>query len=246
MDAASKAPTSRTSRGQATRDLILDVAERLFARNGPAGVTIRSIATAAGTNTQALNYHFGTKDRLFEEMFRRRVIPVNAERLERLDACTAGLRHPSVEEVVDAFVRPILRLRQDSLGHEPALVVMQFQLRTVSNPGDKEFAYLKSYFEPVRSRFISVLSRILPHLSIEDVIWRYNFMCGAILYSMGGPARMLYLPESLAGARLRDTDNEEAAIHHLVRFLGHGFRSASLYEEAAALKAKTRTLGKRR
>jgi AcrR family transcriptional regulator len=247
MASASKVLSNRTPRGRMTRDLILDVAEKLFAQEGSAGVTIRSIATAAGTNTQALNYHFGTKDRLFEEMFRRRVFPVNAERLERLDACTANARIPSVEDVIDAFVRPILRLRQETLGHERALVVMQFQLRTVANPGDKEFAYLKSYFEPVRSRFISVLSRILPHLSIEDVIFRYNFMCGAILYSMGGPARMLYLPESLAGAHLRDTGNEEAAIHHLVRFLGDGFRAASLYEEsAAALKARPKALGKRR
>jgi AcrR family transcriptional regulator len=239
-------PSSRTPRGQGTRELILDVAERLFAQHGPAGVTIRSIASEAGTNTQALNYHFGTKDRLFEEMFRRRVGPVNAERLELLDACTANGRLPSTDEVVNAFASPILRLRQESSGHERALVVMQFQLRTVSNPGDKEFAYLRSYFEPVRSRFISALSRILPHLAIEDVIWRYNFMCGAILYSMGGPARMLYPPESLAGAKLRDTDDEGAAIRQLVRFVSEGFRAASLYEPTTALKPGDKKLGKRR
>ena len=238
--------SSQRPRGQVTRELILDVAERLFAQHGPAGVTIRSIASEADTNTQALNYHFGTKDRLFEEMFRRRVAPVNAERLERLDACTAKGRLPSIEEAVDAFVRPILRLRQESLGHERALVVMQFQLRMVSNPGDKEFAYLRSYFEPLRSRFISTLSRILPHLEIEDVIWRYNFMCGAILYSMGGPARMLYPPQSLAGAKLRDFDDEGAAIDQLVRFLSDGFRARSLYEDVAStLKRGTKKIGKR-
>ena len=242
---------SKTPRGTNTRDLILDVAESLFSQNGPAAVTIRSIASAAKLNTQALNYHFGTKDRLFEEMFRRRVGPINAERLARLDECTANGRQPAIEDVVDAFVRPILRLRQEPHGHERALVVMQFQLRTVSNPGDKEFAYLKAYFEPLRSRYISVLSRILPELSIEDVIWRYNFMCGAILYSMAGPMRMLYLPESLAGAKLRDTDNEEAAIRHLVGFLSAGFRAASLYEEAAEVllshrRARTAKIGKTR
>lgn len=238
--------SNQQSRGRVTRELILDVAERLFAQHGPAGVTIRSIASEAGTNTQALNYHFGTKDRLFEEMFRRRVSPVNAERLERLDVCTAKGRLPSIEEVVDAFVRPILRLRQESLGHERALVVMQFQLRMVSNPGDKEFTYLRSYFEPLRSRFISALSRILPHLEIEDVIWRYNFMCGAILYSMAGPTRMLYPPDSIAGAKLRGFDHEGAAIDQLVRFLSEGFRARSLYgPEAAALKGGARKLDKR-
>jgi AcrR family transcriptional regulator len=225
--------SAKTARGSQTRDLILDVAEKLFAQNGPAAVTVRTIAAAANINTQAVNYHFGTKDRLFEEMFGRRVAPVNRERLERLDACLAGSRMPVLEDVIDAFVRPILHLRQESLGHERALVVMQFQARAIANPGEFEFSYLKAHFEPVRSRFISTLCTLLPELAVEDVIWRYNFMCGAVLYSMAGPMRMLHLPESLAGARLKDVDNEEAAIDNLVRFVGAGFRAASLYKAPA-------------
>ena len=236
---------TKTPRGGATRNLILDVAERLFAQNGPAAVTVRSIAAAANINTQAVNYHFGTKDQLFEEMFGRRVGPVNVERLERLEACMAKGRSPQLEEVVAAFVRPMLRLRQDSLGHERALVVMQFQARAIASPAEFEFSYLKSHFEPVRSRFISAFSTILPQLSIEDVIWRYNFMCGAIVYSMAGPMRMLHLPESLAGARLKDADNEEASIHHLVRFASAGFRAASLYKLASeSLPDDARTVTK--
>lgn len=230
--------SAKTTRGIATRNLILDVAEKLFAQNGPAAVTVRTIAAAASINTQAVNYHFGTKDRLFEEMFGRRVGPVNRERLERLDACLAGGRTPTLEEVVDAFVRPILRLRQESLGHERAVVVMQFQARAIANPGEFEFSYLKAHFEPVRSRFISALGTMLPHLAIEDVIWRYNLMCGAILYSMAGPMRMLHLPESLAGAKLKDVDNEEAAIDNLVRFVCAGFRAASLYRSSAELQVE--------
>jgi AcrR family transcriptional regulator len=221
-----------TPRGIDTRNLILDVAEKLFAENGPAAVTVRTIAVAANINTQAVNYHFGSKERLFEEMFGRRMGPVNRERLERLDACMQRGRTPSIEDLVDAFVRPILHLRLDSLGHERALVVMQFQARAVSHPGEAEFSYLKVHFEPLRSRFMSALSAILPHLAIEDVIWRYNFMCGAILYSMAGPLRMLHPPESMVGVPLRGKDNEEAAIDQLVAFLSAGFRAASLYARA--------------
>ena len=131
---------AKTPRGGSTRNLILDVAEKLFAQNGPAAVTVRSIAAAASINTQAVNYHFGTKDQLFEEMFGRRVGPVNVERLERLDACMTKGRSPPLEEVVAAFVRPMLRLRQESLGHERALVVMQFQARAIASPAEFEFS----------------------------------------------------------------------------------------------------------
>lgn len=226
-----------TPRGIDTRNLILDVAEKLFAENGPSAVTVRTIAVAAGINTQAVNYHFGSKERLFEEMFGRRMGPVNRERLERLDACMQRGPAATLEDLVDAFVRPILHLRQDSLGHERALVVMQFQARAVSHPGEAEFSYLKVHFEPLRSRFMSALSAVLPHLALEDVIWRYNFMCGAILYSMAGPMRMLHPPESMAGAQLKDAANEEAAIDHLVRFLAAGFRAGSLYHVSEATAA---------
>jgi AcrR family transcriptional regulator len=228
-----KAPTiparTRTTRGSDARTLLLDVAEKLFAENGPAAVTIRTIAAAASVNTQSVNYYFGSKDRLFEEMFSRRVVPINRERLERLDACLAADGAPALDGVIEAFVRPILHLRQETNGHQKALVVMQFQARAVANPGESEFAYLKVHFEPLRSRFMDALTAALPDLAIEDVIWRYNFMCGAILYSMAGPTRMLHPPESMADATLRDAGNEEAAIAHLVRFLTAGFRAKSMF-----------------
>jgi len=171
-------------------------------------------------------------------MFGRRMGPVNRERLERLDACLAGKRAPTIEDVVDAFVRPILQLRSDAEGREQALVVMQFQARAVSHPGEEEFSYLKVHFEPLRSRFMSALSSILPQLAIEDVIWRYNFMCGAILYSMAGPSRMLHPPENMAGIRLRDAGQEGVAIDQLVRFLAAGFRAPSRYATAGAAPKK--------
>jgi AcrR family transcriptional regulator len=83
-----------TPRGIDTRNLILDVAEKLFAENDPAAVTVRTSAVAANINTQAVNYHFGSKGRLFEEMFGRRMGPVNRERLERLDACVRRVARP--------------------------------------------------------------------------------------------------------------------------------------------------------
>ena len=61
-------------------------------------------------------------------------------------------------------------------------------------------------------------------------------MCGAILYSMAGPTRMLSPPESMAGVSLREVHNEEAAIDHLVRFLSAGFRAESLFSDTNAQK----------
>jgi AcrR family transcriptional regulator len=49
---------------QGTRDRLLDAALTMVGTAGVAGATSRQIAAAAGTNLQAITYHFGSKDEL--------------------------------------------------------------------------------------------------------------------------------------------------------------------------------------
>jgi AcrR family transcriptional regulator len=49
---------------QGTRDRLLAAALSVVASAGVAGATSRQIAAAAGTNLQAITYHFGSKDEL--------------------------------------------------------------------------------------------------------------------------------------------------------------------------------------
>lgn len=69
-------------------------------------------SSAAGVNQAAINYHFRSKEGLIRAVYARRLGPVNQRRLEMLDACEA--KHSSgrlpLEEVVEAFVAPIVRL----------------------------------------------------------------------------------------------------------------------------------------
>ena len=48
----------------ATRDRLLQAALEVLQESGVAGATSRQIAAAAGTNLQAITYHFGSKDEL--------------------------------------------------------------------------------------------------------------------------------------------------------------------------------------
>ena len=71
---------ARPERGSATRELILDTAERLFGENGMHAVSNRQIGEAAGqSNTAAVNYHFGTKADLVRAISRR-----HTEQIEHL------------------------------------------------------------------------------------------------------------------------------------------------------------------
>ena len=65
----------------ANRQKILDCAEELFALSGFDGVSVRAITSLAGVDVSQVNYYFGTKDGLFEEVMLRRVDRMSHARL---------------------------------------------------------------------------------------------------------------------------------------------------------------------
>jgi AcrR family transcriptional regulator len=54
------------------REVLLAVAERLFAQHGFEAVSVRQLATEAGTNVAMVSYYFGSKDGLFQELIASR------------------------------------------------------------------------------------------------------------------------------------------------------------------------------
>ncbi len=55
---------------------ILDTAERLFAMRGFDGASVRDIAQEADVNIAMISYYFGSKERLIESIFLKRVMDV--------------------------------------------------------------------------------------------------------------------------------------------------------------------------
>ena len=62
---------SRSSRGEPTRDALLDAATDAFARFGFEAANLRQIAEAAGVNPALIGYHFKGKEGLYLAVFER-------------------------------------------------------------------------------------------------------------------------------------------------------------------------------
>ena len=63
----------------ATRDSILDAAEKLFVQQGVSRTTLQHIATEAGVTRGAIYWHFDDKGALFNAMMERATLPLEAE-----------------------------------------------------------------------------------------------------------------------------------------------------------------------
>lgn len=65
-DAARATADGRRTRGQQTRRRLVEATIRVVGRDGPAGVTHRSVAAEAGLAKSLATYHFATIDELLE------------------------------------------------------------------------------------------------------------------------------------------------------------------------------------
>jgi AcrR family transcriptional regulator len=94
--------------GSATRLRMIEVAERLFAERGIAGVSLREIGAQAGQrNTAAARYHFGSKEGLVDAIFQHRMSPINARRMEMLAEFDRHGQGHDLRALAEAYLYPL-------------------------------------------------------------------------------------------------------------------------------------------
>ena len=108
-------PFSETRGPVATKEKILDTAETLFMEHGFEATSLRAITTAAGVNLAAVNYHFGSKEELFQTVLSRRLDPMNQERVDLLAELerNAAPDPVSCDRILTAMFIPALKLARN-------------------------------------------------------------------------------------------------------------------------------------
>jgi AcrR family transcriptional regulator len=163
-----------------TKERILSAAETLFAQHGFAGTSLRQVTSRADVNLAAVNYHFGSKDNLVNEVFRRRMDEMSQARLEALtDARTHA--PPVLEAVLAAFIGPALALTLDRQGGSAFVRVLA---RAYAEKNERLRKFLSDNYGHVLREFSRTLADCVPGLSKEQLYWRLDFIAGALTYAM--------------------------------------------------------------
>jgi AcrR family transcriptional regulator len=197
-----------------TKDRILGAAEELFAQFGFAGTSLRQVTSRADVNIAAVNYHFGSKENLVNEVFRRRMDEMSARRLARL--AEAVERHPGeLEPVLAAFVEPALALALDRQGGAAFIRVIA---RAYAEKNDSLRKFLSDQYGHVPREFAKAIHKCLPELPKEQLYWRLDFLSGALTYAMADFG-MIKRPGGST-----DAAHRERAARELIHFAAAGFQ----------------------
>ena len=198
---AKRARGPRNDNGRSTRERILDAAERLFAAQGFHAVSVRDITAAAGVDVALVNYHFGGKLALFEDVFMRRAEVLNAERLRRLEllVARAAPKPPGIEAIIDAFTHPLL---DRSARGGPGWKAYFALIAQVNNSTEFGGLMMTRYFDPVVHAFIAALRSTMPECDERDIFWSYHFLSGALTLTFAETGRIDNLPKDCVVRRI--------------------------------------------
>lgn len=218
----SPAPSNRrmtASGAKETRGRLLTAAAHLFADRGFQAVSIREIAKEAGVNSALVNYYFGSKDALFEEVIRLYTVDHIAYRLERLSTERRRKNTLSLEDLLAIYLEPLIFPEAENadraLFARLHAVMLSEKLEVFEDIASRSFNALNL-------AFIDELQRCLPHLQRETIIWRLFSIIGSMLFLDIQPA-----PPSLlvVSAGRCDTTNRHALYQNLMPFFVAGMRA---------------------
>jgi AcrR family transcriptional regulator len=201
-----------------TRTRILDVAEELFMQHGFEATSMRLLTSTARVNLAAVNYHFGSKDALIEALFRRRLDPMNAERIGALDALEqqAGARPLAPEQIIRAFIGASLRMIEDV--KDGGRNFIRLLGRTYTEPAKQIRALIGQLHAPAMERFKAAFARALPEVPRDELVWRMHFMFGTLSYTLAATDTV----QLIAGCKPEDRYDAKLLEARLVAFLSAG------------------------
>jgi AcrR family transcriptional regulator len=186
----------RLLRGEATRERVLDAAERLFAEHGFDTVSIRQIAHAAHVTLGVVGFHGGSKLDLFRTILERRVATLSVARREALAALRAGGRRPDLRALIHAYMAPYLKI---AAGGDPQWrAYARLIARIVSD--DRWYPHVRDLYDPVAREYLEAIEAIHPEIDRKRLVTAFVLSVASMLSIVASTSRIAGLSGEDAGS----------------------------------------------
>jgi TetR/AcrR family transcriptional regulator, regulator of cefoperazone and chloramphenicol sensitivity len=226
--------TSRASRpdGAATRQHLLDVAGRIFAERGFADSTSKEICEKAGTPMASVNYHFGSREALYEAAL------VEAHRqvvgLDELAALVDGISNP--KERLRAVLTHLVGLSTGTKRPWGFLLI----LREILSPSAAIPTLVEQAVRPKAAFMLGIVSDVLGLKPNDAAVQR------AVLFTVLPCIAMMIAPRKIQSAVLPAAgDDHESIVDDYVQFVVAGLEGIATAHRASKPSSKVEAIRRR-
>jgi AcrR family transcriptional regulator len=151
--------------GRTTPERIIYAVERLLTESTDWSPSLRDITHAAGTNVASVNYHFGSKDALVQAVIERALAEHACEQLTALEAATRSTPAAGIDEIVRAWMAPVLAAFVDG---RPSLIT-RVAAKVASDASAERRQLFRATHADVTNRFLELLSDRTPGVSKAEL-----------------------------------------------------------------------------
>ncbi|MBL1418791.1 MAG: TetR/AcrR family transcriptional regulator [Moritella sp.] len=204
-----------------TKTRILDAAESLFAEHGFSDTSLRLITTRASVNLASVNYHFGSKKELIQAVIARHLELFMPLLNEKLTALCAQAEQPSLLDVFNSFVDPLLALEKQS--KNGTVIFMQLLGRSYTDEQGHLRWYTTTHYGEVLANITKALLKANPTLSSQELFWRLHFTLGTAVFTMSSSGALM----DIAKADFNQDIDVEGLIRKVIPYLASGMNTST-------------------
>ncbi|MGA2677792.1 MAG: CerR family C-terminal domain-containing protein [Sedimentisphaerales bacterium] len=206
-----------TKEARITRKRLLEGAEEMFAQKGFDGTTIRDITTKARRGPASVNYFFGDKRELYEELFRLRLREMCESRLNAIKTVMSDKGKPTLEKLLHVYCVDFLKPFADP---QQSQRFMQLLFREMAEQRLPRNMFLDELAAPTLTAMEEAVSVICPNLNKNDIIMSVLSLTGQLVHIM----QVKVLFEGAQGHSITSISIDES-IDHIVKFSAAGIRA---------------------
>ena len=204
-----------------TKTRILDAAESLFAEHGFSDTSLRLITTRASVNLASVNYHFGSKKELIQAVIARHLELFMPLLNEKLTALCAQAEQPSLLDVFNSFVDPLLALEKQS--KNGTVIFMQLLGRSYTDEQGHLRWYTTTHYGEVLANITKAILKANPTLSSQELFWRLHFTLGTAVFTMSSSGALM----DIAKADFNQDIDVEGLIRKVIPYLASGMNTST-------------------
>lgn len=190
---------------------LLDTAEQLFAQKGFDATSVRDITNHAGCNVAAVNYHFQSKQNLYNEVFRRRMTAIRDLRLAAIqNVMSQTSPRQTLTDLIRAFATAFL---EPLLDKNTGQTFLKLIVREMNDPHLPKDMFVKEIVTPTLTSLGQALKKLCPNLDQRQITLSTFSIVGQLIHVI----RIREMIETGQFAGLQPIDLSEI-IDHIVEF----------------------------